>query len=347
VSEANTVRQLFIPCGVAEPSARIGYVAGDVIEALDLLTGESVWQAGVAGRPVLINGRSVAALQNVPGVDSALQVVVLDAQDGRVVLTSSTLEFPDWASVAVVPDECFSYQVNSEDGALLLDWQACARYSGGASPSPYVLAQANKEATGRFRVDLQTGAVTTLPPAARPGSPPAQVPHGALMSYQMGASAVWHSEPWMIGEKLAAIVGEIEGDTQALSLLTWQPGAGERAVGAPLVKDRALVSYVTPDGRYVLIHSEAPADTPSGKSPWWAFSAETCRRVAVLDYEPGAREACVLDSRLYYLIESPPTWQGNPAQQVVLKSRLLSNGELAWERPLTTRITQAPPPPRP
>jgi hypothetical protein len=336
-----------MPGGVAEASARFGYVAGEVIEALDLLTGEAVWRAGAAGRPVLIHERRVAALQTVPGVDNSLRIVVLDAQDGRVALTSSALEFPDWARAAVVPDEFFSYQVGSEGGALLLDWQACARYSGGASPSPYILAQANKEAAGRARVDLRTGAVTTLPPAARQDAARAQVPQGILMSYQMGASAVWHAEPWPVGDKLAAIVGEIEGDTQALSLLTWRPGAGEAAAGVPLAKGRALVSYVTPDGRYVLIHSEAPADAPSGKSPWQVFSAETGRRAAVLDYEPGAREACVLDSRLYYLLESPPTWQGDASQQAALKARLLGNGELLWERALVERLMQAPPPPRP
>lgn len=347
MNEANPVRPLFIPGGVAEPAARFGYVAGDVVEALDLLTGELVWRAGVAGRPVQVYERRVVALQTVPGMDSALQIVVLDAQDGQVMLTSSPLEFPEWATAAVVPNEFFSYQVGYEDGALLLTWQACARYSGGASPSAYILEQANKEADGTARVDLQTGAVTMLPPTARQDRPTAQVPQRILMSYQRGASAVWHTEPWTAGDKFAAIVGEIETDSQALNLLTWRPGASEAAVGLPLVKGRALVSYVTPDGRYVLIHSEAPAETSSGNAPWWVFSAETGSRVAVLDYEPGTREACILDTRLFYLLELPPNWQGNAVQQAVLKARVLGNGKPLWERALVERLMQAPPPPRP
>jgi hypothetical protein len=158
---------------------------------------------------------------------------------------------------------------------------------------------------------------------------------------------VWHTEPWAVGDKLAAIVGEIEGDSQALNLLTWRPGASEVAAGVPLVKGRALVSYVTPDGRYVLIHSEAPAETSTGKSHWWVFSAETGRRVAVLDHEPGTREASILDTSLFYLLELPPNWQDNAVQQAVLKARVLDNGTLLWERALVERLVQAPPPPRP
>lgn len=347
MSETNPDRPLFIPGGVAEPTRRFGYVAGDVVEAIDLLTGELVWRAGVAGRPVMVHERRIAALQTVPGSSGALRMVVLDTQDGQTLLSSSTFEFPDWVNTAILPNEFFSYQVSSEDGALLLTWQACGYYSGGANPSAYILEQAKKEAAGIVRVDLQTGTVTMLPPIARQDAPSARVPPGILMSYQMGASAVWQTEPWAVGDKLAIIAGEIEGSTQSLNLFTWRPSTSEAGVSVPLVKGQALVSYVTPDGLYVLIHSEAPAATPSGNSPWWVFSAETGSRVTVLDYEPGTREACILDTRLFYLLELPPTSHANVVQQAVLKLRELNDGKLLWERSLAERLMQAPPPPRP
>ena len=70
-------RPLFLPGGVAERAARIGYVAGGGVEALNLLTGEALWQATVAARPVLVYEQKVAALQTVAGLDNALQVVAL------------------------------------------------------------------------------------------------------------------------------------------------------------------------------------------------------------------------------------------------------------------------------
>src|SRR5204862_7852979 len=141
------------PGGVADPRGRLGYVAGNAIDALDLRTGELRWQAAAAARPVLADEQRVAALQTVAANERALQVVVLAAKDGQMVLTSHVIEFPDWVHATVRPDEFFSYQVRAEDDALLLAWQACARYSGGANPSAYILAQANKEAAGVARVD--------------------------------------------------------------------------------------------------------------------------------------------------------------------------------------------------
>jgi hypothetical protein len=59
-----------------------------------------------------------------------------------------------------------------------------------------------------------------------------------------------------------------------------------------------LVADVTDDGLFVLVRSKG-----SSPSLWHLFSAETGREIGAVPYETGAQQACVIDSRLFYLVQ--------------------------------------------
>src|SRR5579859_5197303 len=146
-----------------------------------------------------------------------------------------------------------------------------------------------------------------------------------------------------------AIVSEEPGlpQAQASPPLEFEVHAGvqilrlRKRAGAvvELLRGTRLVTHATPDGEYVLVHQDQPEPTP-----WWIFSVETGERAAVVTHEPGARDACIIGERLYYLVERPM-----PAgvQPISLFARDLIANTLLWELSLPGRPVASAPPPRP
>lgn len=325
-----------MPAGVAGPEGRAGYFADPGgIQALDLQSGNLIWRSQTAARPSLVKDNLLAALRLMPGRANVLQFVMLERNERGAVLFESEVIFPDWVVATVVSNESFSYRVYAEGGALILEWEAQGRYRGGAAPSPYIQAQAGRTASGVVRLDLKTEKVEMLPAESRaPQELPSALQQVALFSYQSGASDIWQTEPWPVDGKLAAITGEIAGDEQVLQLRRWNPKTGKLDAPVRLVQGQALVSYVTPDGSTILIHSEIQT---GARLPWWIFSVKTGKQLALLNYEEGAREACVLNSHLFYLVENrPPAPQkGGELLQSTIKAFDLVSGKSLWQHSLT------------
>jgi hypothetical protein len=343
---------VFLPRGVAEPGGRTGYVtnAAAGIDAIDLLTGELLWSTEVASRPLLVFGDRLAAQRSVKGKTNVLEIVVLDVtQQGKLVLISNPVVFPDWVSITSVSEESFACKAFLDHRHLILDWHAHARYQGGAAPPPRILEQATKDAAGTARINLETGQVEMLP---HTGHAAAQLPDGLqyVTSRPYLAGSAWQTNPWVAGKKLCALVSAESEGREALYLKTWDVSTGEAHEPILLVTGNALVPYVTPDGRYLFIHHELPSvPQPAETEAWWVFSVETGQRLAQLDYEPGTQEACVLGARVYYLIEGPPApvTSGGSILPYILKARELTSGQVLWERPLQARRVSKPPALRP
>jgi putative pyrroloquinoline-quinone binding quinoprotein len=157
------------PRGVADPGAARAFVhdhAGTVL-ALDLATGEVLWRAGTALRPLSVVGDVVVAAR--VARRNAIELVMLDARDGRELRASEPLALPDWAQASLDDTPDYALRAEAEGGAVVLRWTARARYRGGAPPSAMVQAAAEREARGAARVDVDSGAVEALPePAAAP-----------------------------------------------------------------------------------------------------------------------------------------------------------------------------------
>jgi len=341
---------VFFPAGVAGPEKRVGYVADGSagIEALDLSTGESIWRSDAAARPAIVAEHRLLAVHPVPDVANGLRVVVLDRNDrGKLLLESEPIRFPEWVSVQGAISDDFRYEARIEGTRLLLDWDAQARYRGGAAPPPSVQSQATKAAHGRVSVDVETGAVE-MRPIERPGAPelPSALEQADLFSYQIGASDTWQTRPWLVNGRVAVITGEVSDGGQVLRLQRWNPSSGRVDPPVHLLDGEALVSYVTPDGCYLLVHRELPTESaPNVRDTWWLFSVVTGERVAVLEHEPGAREACVLGTRLHYLTElpPPPLRGGGELVESTVKTVDIGSGTLLWQHPLSPRRTRSRP----
>ncbi|HEU4396683.1 MAG TPA: PQQ-binding-like beta-propeller repeat protein [Actinomycetota bacterium] len=158
------------PRGVADPGAARAFVrdrAGTVL-ALDLATGEVLWRAGPGLRPLSVVGDMVVAARIARR--NAIELVMLDAEDGRELRASEPLTLPDWAPASLDDTPDYALRTEEEGRTVVLRWTAQARYRGGAPPSPTVQAAAEREASGAARVDVDSGAVEPLPePAVAPG----------------------------------------------------------------------------------------------------------------------------------------------------------------------------------
>lgn len=162
---------------IADDSGALGYlrVPGGAILALDLTRGNVLWRTNAASWPLLaLPGRLIGANAPVP---HALAIVVLKASSGREMRASKPLLLPEWVEVAPANESVFSLRVRREGGALVMHWQAHARYRGGAAPSARVLENSVRDAGGAFQFDVETGEIEVIAAdrarTARPSEAPA------------------------------------------------------------------------------------------------------------------------------------------------------------------------------
>ncbi|HXU36441.1 MAG TPA: hypothetical protein VN937_08765 [Blastocatellia bacterium] len=341
-------KPIFLPRGVAGPEKLVGYIAEPAggIEAIDLLAGGPDWRTETDAWPAIVIEKWLAVVCFARDLPGALQVVALDrSKQGEPAVESAPLVFPDWVSAAIIPGELFSYRVSADGRVLIFEWEAHARYRGGAPPPASVLAQATRDAAGIFHVDIETGEVKSLPAQKQTEiSLPAVWRQQSMFSYQMGPSSSWHTEPWSVDDKFAVIIGEVLEDQQSLRLLTWNSKTGQVEDPVALATGPALVSYVTPDGRNLLVHSEGAESRAGDSRPWRLFSVITGKRLATLNYEAGAQDACVIDSNLYYVVEDPASGHRTDGDLVKYRMKAVDiiSAKPLWERELSEQRTRKP-----
>jgi hypothetical protein len=333
---SNQLKPVLLPAGIADSEGNVGYLAGMTsgIDAIDLLDGTVIWRAELIARPVFVFESLLVALRTIEGRINSLQLICIERiKNGAPVLESDPIDFPEWVVVSTRPDQSFSYDISADENELILEWEAHARYRGGAPPSAHILAQSKQDAAGVVRFNFRTGAVSKSDRQEKRIELPGNLEGATLFSYQRGASSVWHSDPWAFDGKFGVVIGEVSGALQSLKLQTWNGDSGKIDASVLLITGEALVSYVTPDGLYLLIHSEAQAQ----ENDWWLFSVNDGKKLADLKYEDGAKEACVLKSRLFYLVEEPPLAHRQDAQTLrsTIKAVEISTGKVIWERQLS------------
>jgi hypothetical protein len=269
---------------------------------------------------------------------SYLRIAALSVPEGgRPIFVSDAAALPEWVPVSTEANGSFSLRLRGEGDTVVIEWEAHARYSGGAGPPAFVRAQAHQETTGGVVVDLASGHVrmlsghTVVTPDSR-SRPPCWVERDPA------------AEPWVAGMKRVALVwSEADGEL-SVGLASVDMTTGESQT-MELTRGRALVARVTADGKYVFVHSDI---RPGGDTPWRVYSGNTGEHVANLTYDPGARWPTVLDQRVYYVVETAETADnGKEATRISLKARELATDRLAWELVLATIWSARPPPMRP
>jgi hypothetical protein len=307
------VEPVYLPEGVADPAGATGHLPDPPgIVAVALGDGRLLWRSEAARTALLSDGERLFAAR--PRPPNALEVVVLDARrGGEPVLISDPVALPTWAS------EPSRMRAQADGPRLRLEWEASARYAGGAPPPPHILRQAIHDVVGAALVDLESGAVSPLAVETRPPAirrPPLD-PEDA-------------GEPWLAGATVVRLVWEIDGDRQTVSLERAEPLEATR-----LAQGRGLVAHVTPDGRHVFVRAEPP---PAEGDAWSIFAVPSGRRVATVTHDRDARSPAIVGDRAYYLVES--------AARRALRARDVATDALVWEFPLVARPARAAPRPR-
>ncbi len=128
--------------------------------ALDISTGAVLWRQGRALRPCAIHAGAVVAVR--VAEPPTLEIVVLDAEDGSERWTSPAIPLPAWARPALDDTPHFTLHCETSGDQIVIHWTARAQYEGGAPPSPQVLDEQAREATGAVRLDLATLSLETL-----------------------------------------------------------------------------------------------------------------------------------------------------------------------------------------
>ncbi len=343
-----------IPGGVADAAGKNGFIANDknLIEAVNLETGEALWTSDVSGKPLAVVGNRLLVQVPVPGKPNAVRVVALNTEaKGKQVTESDPVAFPDWVATGLAGGKSFTSSAKLHKGDLLLAWEARSSYWGGARPPPQVEQAARKEARGVARVNLETGKVEMLDADKAPVEPAPKVPEelAKLPSHQYFTGTEWKRSPLVVGNTLATLAVENEGDgKQKLSLQRWDVTTGKALEAVELLRGKALWTLIAPDGRTIAVHQALVKEQlPEGDYAWWVFDTETGKQVAKFLFEPGSTELTAIGPRAYYAVNGPQKGPPRPGffeTPRLLKAVDLKTGKQVWERNLPP-VRRLPPPP--
>jgi hypothetical protein len=323
---------VYFAAGVADPDQRAAYVAdGDGTVAVRLSDGRELWRTDRAQWPLISDGERLAAASLQAGPPSSFAVVVLDAQRaGEPMLVSDPILLPEWVTVAVERRAGLWLRAERQKGLLRLEWEARARYGGGAAPPAHISRAATRDAAGVAQVDLESGAGEPLSIEEEEEASA----RGAVRRPPLASDDL--AEAWRAGTTVARLIWDIDDSGQVLSLETGDASSDESGVVVELARGQGLVAQVTPDGCHLLVHQE-PAGVASHE--WRVFSATTGRAVATLTYDAGASSPAILGDRVFYLVER----RGDSVLTRALRARELASGAVVWELVLRERGTSAAP----
>jgi hypothetical protein len=179
--------------------------------ALNFMSGEVLWRSTVGNlRPLtIVKDMLVTARMARP---AAIELVVLDTADGRVLRVSKPLSLPAWARPALDDTPEFILRAEAEAQSAVIRWTARARYQGGAPPTAQVRESYEREAHGGARVDLETGTTELLDE---------EIDNAVTFARQPGKSVAEADvlEQQEIGDKRFQLVAQAETDGTVKVLL--------------------------------------------------------------------------------------------------------------------------------
>ncbi len=155
-----------IPSGVADADSQSVYVTGanDSLTALDLITGKPRWETKEAQLALAVAGNRVIARTSQNKLPpNAMQIVVLDAATGNVLMRCQQVVFPEWTAVGGGLGLSFDAVGSVLGNNLKLSWRATRELAvpqGKATPE--MMAAAKKVTTGSALVNLETGENSVL-----------------------------------------------------------------------------------------------------------------------------------------------------------------------------------------
>ena len=158
-----------IPGGLADPAGKVAYLASasDGIEAVDLESGQAIWESKDAQRPLALAGdQIIAQAPRGQAKINTINVIVLDAPSGKVISRAQPIVLPEWVAVDGGIGLSFSSTAAMDGNDLVISWHAERQFAKGVTfagsvpPTQEAMAAARKIESGEARVDLGSGATS-------------------------------------------------------------------------------------------------------------------------------------------------------------------------------------------
>jgi outer membrane protein assembly factor BamB len=325
-----------LPLGIADAGGKAGFLANAKggIDAVNLATGELLWESTAAGKPLAVEGGKVAALQPVAGKANVVEIVFLDATDGKQVLVSDPVVFPEWVSVELTHGRTFTSSARVQKGVLLLSWEAHAFYAGGAAPTPEVIRRAKKEASGVARIDCATGKVAMDRAAVEQPELPEALQKVKSQQYWTGRD--WKTDPILAGETVCALEVENLGKGESvMRLKRWELATGKEKETVELLHGKAIWPQLSGDGRFLFVHQALVKEQlPAGNYAWWIFDLQSGKQVAKIPFEPGMADLAFVADKVFFVRAGSPKGPPGLATEMprVVRALDAKTGKQLWER---------------
>jgi hypothetical protein len=338
---AQAPRAIPLPGGLADPAGRAGFVASAAggIEALDLQTGEVLWESIEAQRPLLLVGSRLIAQAGTKR--NRFRILVYETQTGECVLESDPVVLPPWVVTGSASGRSFDARWRLERNQLVCTWEAKAWNAGIAHLPAEQSAAARKHAAGVARIDLDTGRVESGPAEKTEPEPPPRP-----LKELENRAVRWQGS---IGPFTCAVVIEESPSGQSLVLRMWDPASGKALEPRELLRGKRLLVQTTLEGKYLCLRDGGNGpDQQGGRSIreqfWTLLSLDPTAKSAKVPYETGTQAMAVVGPRLFYAVSGPVQGAINRSmvEPRILKAVSLESGKVLWQRPVAGKPLHPP-----
>ena len=332
---------------VLEPDPPVAYlmVPEGGIEAVDCVTGETLWKTTEAAKPLAVFGRRLIVQKEAAGRTDVLPIGILDSRDGSGASVAARVPLPPGTRALVNQGLGVSFTVRAweEQGDLIVAWEYLEQDVTGTSPLPGAVPFLHRAAAAA-RVDLDSGRIEPLAAAA----PSRAAPLPPEVQRLVDAGEL-RQAPWRVGKILAAVTDQTAQAGQRRVVL----GRWDAATGAPLREvtlfaGRPLAQLLSADRRHLLVSSLTDAGTGVWKRYLWSiFSLASGELVAEMRHHRSADRFSILGATLLHLSQPFGRRVGDEWVEEPLKLRAvdLGSGAERWSRALRDTAYRGPRPP--
>ena len=260
-----------IPGGIVHGNTAYVANSDSTVEALELLTGRSLWHAAVSAVPIGFVNERVVAVRWATGRANAIRVSFLVSAKGTLAFETSDIDLPAWVARARLDDGTVTFSAVGSGGHTTLEWRAMSPTSHGANPE--LGSGVAQSGTGAFEIDTTTERVTPVNVSAT-ASEPANLP--ASSSYWRGARL--SSRAWMVAGDPFGLSRSVSADGTVAIVLNRKTGAQTLASGP------APTAWLSQDGKTIFV---GESNQPTARVT--AFDVLSGDRLAAARYNPTPR----------------------------------------------------------
>jgi hypothetical protein len=302
------------------------------IDALDLYSGEVLWTATTAQKPLLLLGGTLIA-QAEPGErGNVLRLVLLDAGGNGTEESRVDIDLPDGVQ-AVINDgvgRVFRTEAWPAPNGLVVGWSYAEAPARGADRRSQDKTQVLR-VEGAVQLNVETGAVTALAQVERPGPTPLPAELARLDEAGRLARPLWRS-----GDVYAAARRVTRDGTERTVLKRWQATTADSLPDVTLFTEDHTIRYPSADNTHLLASRRDRASTTKASYDWVVFSLATGARAGELRMDFPAAWFFVTGNLLVHEVQYQAhlldgAWTEEPRQ---VRAIALETGEELWAHPL-------------